>query len=157
MKASWIGSVAVIVAVAVIGAGYLVATTQTVMTPQNPPVSHSGPVRDYVSLVDALRAKGFKVEPTEKISQPFFSVEAQTIDVVGRRLQVYEYATEKAMNEEAAKVSPDGTSVGNSKVSWIEPPHFYKVGRILVLYIGTDSNVINVLDEIIGPQFAGSA
>ena len=70
---------------------------------------------------------------------------------------MYEYATEKAMNEEAAKVSPDGTSVGNSKVSWIEPPHFYKVGRILVLYIGTDSNVINALGEIIGPQFAGYA
>ncbi len=40
---------------------------------QQPPIT-GGPVTDYVSLIDNLRAAGATVEPAGDISQPFFSV-----------------------------------------------------------------------------------
>ena len=39
----------------------------------------------------------------------------------------------------------------------VEPPHFYKAGKLIVLYVGCDSDVINLLQETMGPRFAGGA
>ncbi|MBI2125842.1 MAG: hypothetical protein HYU02_00785 [Thaumarchaeota archaeon] len=153
MKIIQIAFVAIAAAFVVIGAATYMSSLQS--SPPQPPVSHGGPVKDYVSLVDALRAKGLKVEPSGKLSQPFFAIEAQVIDVNGQKLQVYEYASEASMNDEASKVSPDGGSVRNSMISWVESPHFYKIGKIIVLYVGKDSTIINALNDVVGPQFAG--
>ncbi|MCH8893058.1 MAG: hypothetical protein IIB32_06120 [Chloroflexi bacterium] len=46
-------------------------------TPTTPIVSHGGPVKDYVSLVDNLRAAGATVDPAGTVSQPFFAPQAQ--------------------------------------------------------------------------------
>ena len=41
--------------------------------------SHGGAARDYVSLIDNLRAYGAEVEPSGAISQPFFEVKGMAI------------------------------------------------------------------------------
>lgn len=122
---------------------------------QPPTTSHGGPVQDYVSLIDHLRAAGTTVTPTGEVSQPFFSVKGQTIAVNGEQVQVYEYADGSAMNAEAARISADGGTIGNSSVDWIAPPHFYKAGKIIVLYVGNNTAVINLLIAVLGHQFAG--
>jgi len=38
---------------------------------------------------------------------------------------------------------------------WVAPPHFYKAGRIIVLYVGENAAVTEALDTVLGPQFAG--
>lgn len=119
------------------------------------PTSHGGPVKDYVSLVDHLRAAGATVIPTGSVTQPFFSVPGQVITVNGEQVQIYEYADEEAANADAARISPDGGAVGNTMVDWIAPPHFYKKGQIIVLYVGTSTTVINILETTLGTQFAG--
>lgn len=148
MKTIQIAFAAVLAAAIIIGA-------TVYMGSQQPTVSHGGAVKDYVSLVDALRAKGLTVEPAEKVSQPFFAVEAQTINVNGQTVQVFEYDNEVQMNSDAAKVSPNGSSIGNSMITWVGPPQFYKAGRIIVLYVGKDATVLGALNDVIGPQFAG--
>ena len=40
--------------------------------------------------------------------------------------------------------------------SWIGPPHFYLAERLIVLYIGEDQSVIELLETVLGPQFAGA-
>jgi hypothetical protein len=40
-------------------------------------------------------------------------------------------------------------------VTWVAAPHFYKGGRLIVLYVGEDGGVIEVLDQVLGSQFAG--
>ena len=127
-------------------------------SPQPPPpiVSHGGPVTDYVSLIDNLRAAGATVEPAGDISQPFFSVKGNVITVNGSDVQVFEYTDAAAADTETALVSPDGSSIGTTMVSWVAAPHFYQTGKLIVLYVGDDTAVHNVLENVLGSQFAGN-
>lgn len=139
-----------------LGAGC--ASPQPPAPPPSPPppvVSHGGSVTDYVSLFDNLRAAGAAVEPAGDISQPFFSVKGNVITVNGGDVQVFEYTDAAAADTEAALVSPDGSSIGTTMVSWVAAPHFYKTGKLIVLYVGDNTAVINVLEAVLGSQFAG--
>ena len=40
-------------------------------------------------------------------------------------------------------------------VDWIAPPHFYHTGRVIVLYVGSNADLIRLLEATLGPQFAG--
>lgn len=113
------------------------------------------PPGDKASLIAALEAAGATVEEGEAVMQPIFSVEGQILVVNGADVQVYEYQTGADMEEEAAQVSPDGSSTETTMITWIEPPHFYKSGKILALYVGSDEQIIGLLEQVLGPQFAG--
>lgn len=112
-------------------------------------------VEDYDSLVEALRAAGATVEPGDPVEQVFFTVTGQIIKVNGADVQVFEYETTEAMEADAAQVSPDGGSIGTSMVTWVATPHFYKAGRVLVLYVGDDPAIVDLLEGVLGLQFAG--
>ena len=58
----------------------------------------------------------------------------------------------KAAEREAKVVD---SAVGTSVPMWVAPPHFYKSGRLIVLYVGQSSPVIIALERALGPQFAG--
>ena len=120
-----------------------------------PLVSHGGPVVDYVSLLDTLRAAGAAVEPNGEITQEFFSPTGWAIKVNAADVQVFEYPDEAAAEAEAAQVAPDGGSIGTTMVMWVEAPHFYKTGKLIVLYVGSDAAVTALLESVLGPQFAG--
>jgi len=114
-------------------------------------------VKDYSSLVDDLRATGATVESAGELTQPFFSVNGQVITVNGSDVQVFEYADAAAAEAEAALVSPDGSSIGTSMVGWVASPHFYRVEKLIVLYIGGSEAVTAALESVLGQQFAGGA
>jgi hypothetical protein len=120
-----------------------------------PAASEGGAVEGYASLVDALRVAGATVESGDEVEQAFFAVMGQIIKVNGADVQVFEYETAEAMEAEAAQVAEDGGSIGTSMVSWMATPHFYKAGRILVLYVGDDQAILDLLEGALGPQFAG--
>ncbi len=122
---------------------------------QPPVVSHGGPVTDYISLIDNLRAAGATVEPAGEITQPFFSVKGQIITVNGGSVQVFEYTDTASADAEAALVSPDGSSVGTTMIGWVAAPHFYRAGKLIVLYVGDSTAVTGALEAALGPQFAG--
>lgn len=119
------------------------------------PSSAAPTVQDQASLISALQAAGATVETGDAITQPFFTPEGQTVKMNDADLQVFEYESAEAMAKESALVAPDGGSVGTSMVDWIDTPHFYKAGRIIVLYVGSDQAALDLLDKVLGPQFAG--
>lgn len=112
-------------------------------------------VKDQASLLSALKVAGATAEVGDSIIQDFFSVEGKTVKVNGADLQVFEYENAEAMEKDASNVTPDGGSIGTSMVNWIDTPHFYKAGRIITLYVGSDNAVLDLLDNVLGPQFAG--
>ena len=118
-------------------------------------MSHGGPVIDYVSLVDSLRAAGAAVAPSGTVSQPFFTPQGRVLTVDGKDVQVFEFPSVEEASTVAETVSPDGSSIGTSMVGWVAPPHFYKAGTLIVIYVGSDRDVINALQAAMGAQFAG--
>src|SRR5215216_1128761 len=134
-----------------------------VSTPASPTVSTDAPnvatepvmVEDQASLIAALQASDATVETGEPITQVFFRPEGSIIKVNGADVQVFEYESVEAMENEASQVAPDGGSIGTSMVTWMDTPHFYKAGRIIVLYVGSDEAVLSLLEKVMGPQFAG--
>ena len=116
----------------------------------------SGPVstnlvQDYDSLVDNLRDAGATVEhPSlpKVIVQDFFSVTGQVFKVNGEDVQVFEYSNQSEAEAEAALVSPDGSSIGTSLPFWVATPHFYKAGKIIVLYVGENPAVMEALETL---------
>jgi hypothetical protein len=82
------------------------------------------------------------------------STDAQVVLMNTGHLNVFEYPTIAAAESDAARVSPDGSFVGNAVISWIGPPHFYKSGRLIVIYAGTDDAVLRPLEAVLGSPFA---
>ena len=108
----------------------------------------------YQSLVDHLRSSGLKVESAGEIEQPFFTPKARVIRIgTTGEAQVYEYPSEQAAEADEAKVKSDG-SIGGSMPHWIAPPHFFRRGTLLVLYLGSDENTLASLRSFLGNEFA---
>jgi hypothetical protein len=112
-------------------------------------------VMTYPLLIERLRAAGATVEPAGKIEQPFFSVPGNALRVDGEDVQAFQHPTPAAAETEARRVSRDGSAIGTAKPHWIGTPHFYRQGRLLVLYLGDEKKVIQVLEGVLGRQFAG--
>ena len=121
---------------------------------------------DYKSLIDDLASAGATVEevagPPE--SPIGFSVGGPKVVVNGGMIQVHEFPDDRAADAEAGYVSPDGYNItvplgGDRSMSthsdWLAPPHYYKMGRVIVRYVGDSMAVLEVLDAVLGPQFAG--
>jgi len=75
--------------------------------------------------------------------------------VDGEMVQVFTYPSAEAAAAEADLVSQTGSSVGITMVSWIGPPHFYLKESLLVLYVGENEEVLGLLEDTLGCQFAG--
>jgi hypothetical protein len=71
------------------------------------------------------------------------------------RVQVFEYATTGALEADAATISPDGFRIGLTHIDWIAKPHFFKNSRLIVNYVGCNTETIGLLEVVVGPQFAG--
>lgn len=115
----------------------------------------SGDVLNIQGFREAMVKIGATVGEEGEVEQPFFSVPGQVITVNEESVQVFEYDDAAQAESEAAQVAPDGSSVGTSMVSWIGPPHFYQTDRIIVIYIGDNQSVIELLESVLGAQFAG--
>ena len=131
-----------------------VLTTVTIVEPDES-VSHGGPVTDYVSLVDNLRAAGATVDPAGTVMQPFFVPQSQLLTVNGEDVQVFEFDSGEEAATAASTVSADGSSIGATMVTWVAPPRFYQGGKLIVIYVGSGGGVIDILTAVMGTQFAG--
>ena len=113
------------------------------------------PVMDYAGLIKSLRAAGAPVERRGGVDQPFFSVNGKMLKIHGEDVQVFEYSDTTAAEAEATLVSPSGSGVGTTKIHWVGPPHFFRKGRLIVLYVGDNGKVLKALEAVLGLQFAG--
>ena len=73
----------------------------------------------------------------------------------GEAVQIFEYSTPSAANADAKLVSADGTTIGISKPTWMAPPYFFKSGKLIVLYVGGNQTIVELLRTALGNQFAG--
>src|SRR5574338_972234 len=116
-----------------------------------------GMATDYVSLVNAIKSRGVAVQETGELSadSSTFGVPIKTISVGGADIQVYEFESESDAVASSLTVSEDGTQIGNSVIRWMDSPHFYTSGKLIVTYIGHNPELTSLLESFLGNQFAG--
>jgi hypothetical protein len=111
---------------------------------------------ELLRLARKLRAGGASVALTkEKVSQPFFSARGRIMKTNGEAVQVFQYLTPSAADADARRVSADGSTIGTSKPMWMATPHFFKSGNLIVLYVGANQTILELLQTSLGDQFAG--
>ena len=118
--------------------------------------------QDTSSLVDILIVIRVPLEMSDdgsvvvrEMSQPFFSVDAKIIKMYGEEVQTFEYRTIDDAQNDIDEVTPDG-QFRNVNVIWVGTPHFYRSDRLIILYVGDHVDIIHRLEDLFGPQFAGS-
>jgi hypothetical protein len=89
------------------------------------------------------------------VEQPFFSVPAHVLVVNDDDLQLYEFPTAAEAEQAASRVGPTGSTIGTTKMSWMAPPHFFLEDRTIANYIGRNPKILDELERLFGPQFAG--
>lgn len=122
--------------------------------------SHGGPVRSHVGLVDNLRRRGVTVEVSGAAQQPFLATGGTRLRLSDGGLaspamiESYEYDKAATAVDDAGKIDSDGNPK-MYRITWTGPPHFYRSEQLLVLYVGADATVTNLLASLLGAQFAG--
>ena len=114
-----------------------------------------GEVSDYSSLVLAIKSRGILVEPVDELEDSFFSVPTKVISVSGSDVQVYEFQSSSDAVKASQIISGDGGQIGNSMVRWMDTPHFYLKGKVIVQYVGHNPEMTNLFESLLGIQFAG--
>ncbi len=130
-------------------------------------------MRDHVSFVDNLRALGLRVDPVGRTTAIPLEVPGVVLAVSGRALQhraamlsfdyndadlgrdgriaAEEDADEIAQNIGGVRTFPaEGVSLPSG------PAHFYRKERVIVMYVGDDREMLRILVDLFGPQFAGA-
>lgn len=106
-------------------------------------------------VVARLQARGIAVERQPSINQPFFEPEGQVFTIDGESVQFFQFDSAAAAADAVANISPDGSQIDTSVISWIAEPHFYRSEALIALYVGDHAETVALLAEIFGPQLAG--
>ena len=86
----------------------------------------------------------------------FDGASGQTYIVDDAELQVYQFDDEATAEAAAATISADGGMINDVSVRWAGPPHFYRMGDTIVLYVGDDAATLERLGGSLGTPFAGT-
>jgi len=113
----------------------------------------------YNELIRNLETMGYTVE-VEDVEKSILSGERKWLTLNGsENISVYLYKNRDKMEKDASYLSDDGYSYNNGKksiiIEWVSYPHFFKSENMIVLYVGENSEIVNVLEKLVGPQFAG--
>jgi hypothetical protein len=116
-------------------------------------------ITDLASLTRALVDTGHevRVHPGDRWLRRLFLTPEQVVKINHRELHVFEYRSGAKL--EQVSISPDGTGISSKDgtaaiIEWTQP-HFYRSGRLLVLYLGDYPVILETLNLMLGPQFAG--
>jgi hypothetical protein len=115
-------------------------------------------VTDLTSFTQALVSAGHevRVRQGDRWLRRFFLIHDQVVRIEHHEIHVFEYPSRSKLEE--ISISPDGTGISSKKglaaiIEWT--PHFYRSGRLLVLYLGDAPVLLERLNLLLGPQFAG--
>lgn len=117
----------------------------------------------YLWLVERLQAAGATVALLQyRPNQPVFAgtqpaTDAHDIGVNGTAINVFEFADDQAAAAYASHIAGgdyhDPAAHEDIIVDYAALPHFYHQGTIVVLYVGSDGQMMHLLASVLGPPF----
>jgi hypothetical protein len=105
---------------------------------------------DVEPLLSELRARGHALEGPEESEAAFLHPEPGIAYRLGERSWLHLHLFP---NEDVAQVRADSIpqELSNAIIDWVARPHFYRCGRVIALYLGTDEDVQQILEQQCDP------
>lgn len=101
-------------------------------------------------------ARGALVAPTNaRVTKPYLSTPGTLVHINGQGVQVFEYADAALLEAEISGLAPDASSIDGRPLAWQGTPHFWRRGPVLVLWVGDDPAMLQLLNTVLGEQIAG--
>jgi len=111
-------------------------------------------VIDYDTFFTALKINGYSpeaiIQTQGDTDHSLFSVPSKGIKLNGGSVIVYEFSDNDIALFQSKTISNDGSQIGYAQIEWIDQPHFYVQGKIIVGCIGSSQTLLNDLSKIIG-------
>jgi hypothetical protein len=89
-----------------------------------------------------------------EIEQPFLSVPGYELIVDGEIVQAFEYPDISTATTEAS-ILDSGESTIWDEATWTGTPRFYQVRNVILLYVGSNQDIVHKIEAAFGPPFAG--
>ena len=118
-------------------------------------ISPGDQVFDLADFAEQLFANGVPVELGSEESFGFLPIPALHFNVQGADVLVFEVIGPGTAISIASAISEDGVTINGKFIPWPATPHFFLEGRVIVLYVGDDPEVLSILAFFLGPQIAG--
>ena len=104
-------------------------------------------------FIQSLKDIGYTVTKGETGNWTLLSVNPTYYTVDDKHLSIYEYKNDKEAINVSKNISKDGFA---ANVDWVDIPHFYQKGEIIVGYIGSDTKFLIDLGKILGKSIINS-
>lgn len=111
-------------------------------------------------LIASLKSHGVSATSPQPVQPGLLGPGSTVYHVPGGDLRVFTYTSDAQAREAAARIAPDGYTVTtesgiNQVVDWAAPPHWFRDGREIAVYVGTSTDVVDALRAVAGTQIAG--
>jgi len=118
------------------------------------------------NLSAAFAANGYQVtyaQASKSVLDGARSILTLSNEAEEENVQLYIYPTVALASDDLDRVSDDGFSYNITNgiqneavcISWVDHPHFYIKDNTIVLYVGSNNNICNILCDICGEQVKG--
>jgi hypothetical protein len=134
------------------GSGQSLSMSQASQIPDT-----DAPVDTAIGFAEALRERGISamVGELNAKAQPIFPRGVPSMITVDEgSMQVYVYGDEETAQADAGAIAQNADTVRGKKVAWVGSPHFYGLGKMIVVYLGSNDAILETLDELAGAPFA---
>jgi hypothetical protein len=102
---------------------------------------------DLDEVLRVLRATGVTVNLADPVESDVLSVPGQIVHIDNEEVEFYTYETAEQVEAQASLVADLEDPEGE--------PQFYKLGTMLVRYVGNSTLVRDLLEDVLGAQAAG--
>lgn len=110
---------------------------------------------DYDMFMRLIKDMHYQIEELAPDTMPLFPVSGLPLEINGETAIVYEFKTNAEAEYQTSNIEGDGYHVGKAWVSWMDTPHFYQRGRLIVIYVGNTGLILDDLKNIMGKQVYG--
>lgn len=107
-------------------------------------------------LKSQLEDQGYDLKKVDS-TDSYFSVDSNTYEIDGDNLAVYEYGENdtEVMKTDINSITNEGAKINNKDVNWKSNPHVYKKGRVVAIYDGDNSKILDTLKNVLGDPILG--
>jgi hypothetical protein len=98
-------------------------------------------------VIQVLSESGATLELGDEVQQEGLAVSGQTLRITGEEVQIFTFASEEELEAQASQLADDGDPE--------DEPDYCKLGSMLFHYVGTDTTVRDLLEDVLGARAAG--